>query len=157
MATGPKSDDVAEKIAKIGYKQAIALAVISGAIALSTIIVKDLVIPALKISDVQREIKNEVPGLVEKQLEKVIPEVKLFPAKNTKRNIEQPLGDYQICTLVTAGETHHDQACRCILEDQDAAPEKFNWRLKVRLDESVNGVCNCQAACFNFRTAVSKG
>jgi hypothetical protein len=126
------------QIAKIGARQAIIVAIISAVITLSSLVTKEIIAPSFNKADVQQEIK------------KTSPQWKLFDELRTDKITSQSLGDWQVCTLVTTGTIHANQACICELSDTDPT-EAFNWQLRVDLDENVRGAeCICRAACFNF-------
>lgn len=85
--------------------------------------------------------------VAKEEIEKSAPSIKLFPPVYTRSPQTQRLGEWQACVLVAAGESHFNQACTCFIEPN---PQDENeWQLRVNLDPSVDGQCNCRAACFN--------
>ena len=115
--------------------------------------VTDLWIPLLKTQAAQKIIEEQASKAADKKIKAELKKVKttymLFEPIATKSLKKQSLGDWQICTLVTAGESHYDQACQCIIENI-GKKDAVDWQLRVNLDPSVDGICNCRAACFNF-------
>ncbi|NOD88368.1 MULTISPECIES: hypothetical protein [unclassified Ruegeria] len=124
--------------ARIGVRGSIFVAVI-GAIASVLVVVADrLVSPPITTEDVQQQIDDSLPSF------------KFFPQERTNQSNEVALeGEWQICTLATAGTVHHTQACTCSVSTED----EVHWTLETILDDSVtDGFCRCEAACFNFAT-----
>ena len=88
--------------------------------------------------------------IVEQKIEELAPRLQLFPPVDTYIPKKQQLGEWQACVLVTAGESHHHQACTCIIEPSSKSSKE--WQLRVNLDPTVKGSCSCRAACFNGLT-----
>lgn len=118
-------------------------AFVSGLMAMGVVTIEKIIAPRLTEKDVIETIRDHAPKF------------EFFKEIRTDKNSRQPLpGKWQICTLVTAGTVHQNQACTCAI-DRDA---NGSWFMDVLLDEKVDGSkCKCRAACFDFQSAVSSG
>ncbi len=84
-------------------------------------------------------------AVARKEIATSLPNVKLFPRIHSKKPESQWLGKWQVCTLITAGESHYNQACTCTIEEVEAG----TWELRLHCDPTVDGWCSCRAACFS--------
>ncbi len=122
--------------AKISLWSAIAVAFIGAVASVAVVTVDKVIAPRVTVQDVEETVRANAP------------EVRFFDEIRIDRVTRQALpGNWQICTLATAGTVHHKQACTCSIGRDDNS----DWYLDVLLDENVPGSkCKCRAACFDF-------
>jgi len=122
--------------AKIGLWSAVAVALIGAFASISVVTVDKVIAPRVTVQDVEETVRANAP------------EFMFFDEIRTDRVTRQPLpGNWQICTLATAGTVHHNQACTCSIGRDDNS----DWFLDILLDENVpDHDCKCRAACFDF-------
>jgi len=125
--------------AKIGLWSAVAVALIGAVTSVAVVTVDKVIAPRVTSQEVEETVRANAPSFM------------FFDEIRTDRVTRQALpGNWQICTLATAGTVHHNQACTCSIRRDD----NTDWFLDVLLDENVPGSdCKCRAACFDFDPA----
>ena len=115
------------------------VAVISGVVAISSLIIKEIVAPSLSEQEVQQQINDARPTW------------EIFETIYTDKSTTQSLGAFDMCALMTVGSVHENQACTCQLGQTSPGQPSNAWTLHVELNEDLEGsFCRCQAACLNF-------
>lgn len=134
----PNSEKEDSNAAKLGLWSAIAVAVIGAVTSISVVTIDKVIAPQITQEDVVETVKSNAPR------------TQFFEPLYSDGSISQNLvGDWQICSLMTSGTVHHNQACTCRIEKR----AESDWLLHLELDDNVNGrFCRCQAACFDFGT-----
>jgi hypothetical protein len=72
------------------------------------------------------------------------PEIRTYPMIQEGASKSQPLGPHTWCGLAAAGERTGSKPCRCVVDFDKGA-----WQLRLETDNSIPGMCNCQARCID--------
>ena len=122
--------------AKIGFLSAIGVALIGAVSSIAVVTIDKVVAPRVTEAEVIETVQANAP------------KVQFFDELYSDDSVSQSLvGDWQICTLMTAGTVHNVQACTCQIEQDN----EQRWSLHLQLDDNYDELyCRCRAACFDF-------